>query len=540
MARRRWRAGVVAAVSAVVLVVGVLGWSGVASAATLFSDDFEDGNSTGWTPSGGSWSVATDGSRVLRQSGTSSDARSRAGSTGWTNYTLTARVKLTAVNGSNRFAAVLARAQSNTSYYYLALRSNNTVELKKLVGGSSTTLASAPVTVSLNTWYTLSLTTAGNQLTGRVDNGTPLTATDSQFAAGQIGVATFNAAANFDNVLVVDAAGPSPTTPGPSTPGPSPSASPSPSPSASTPSPPPPPPPPGQADGFASVNALGQNGTTGGVGGPTVTVTTAAELEDFVGRAGPFIIRVAGRIQVDDMLTVVANKSIIGVGSTAEITGGGLQLGSTTRPGNNVIIRNIRFTNASDDSVSVTNAAHHVWIDHNDFSNGFDGLLDVKRQSDFVTISWNHFHHHSKTLLLGHSDSFTQDIGHLRVTYHHNYFDGTEQRHPRARFGEPVHVYNNYYRANGLYGVASTENAGVVVEGNYFDGVAFPCYSASGYAESGPGRLIQRNNIFAGSGICETNGSVVEPRTYYSYTVDNPASVPSTVPAGVGVGKIGQ
>jgi pectate lyase len=525
MPGRRWRTGVLAAAAAVVLVATVTVWSAPASAATLFADDFEDGNSTGWTTSGGTWSVVTDGSRVLRQSGTSADARARAGSTTWINYTVTARVKLTAVNGTNRFAAVLARVQSNTSYYYLALRTNNTVELKKLVGGSSTTLATAPVTVTLNTWYTLSLTASGSTLTGRVDAGVPLTATDSQFATGQVGLATFNAAANVDDVLVVDTAVPIPTTPGPS-------------PSPSTPSPPPPPPPPGQADGFASVNALGQNGTTRGAGGPTVTVTTAAELADFVGRAGPFIIRVAGRIQVSDMLTVVANKTIIGVGSTAEITGGGLQLGSTTRPGNNVIIRNIRFTNASDDSVSVTNAAHHVWVDHNDFSNGFDGLLDVKRQSDFVTVSWNHFHNHSKTMLLGHSDTFTADIGHLRVTYHHNYFDGTEQRHPRARFGEPVHVYNNYYRANGLYGVASTENAGVVVEGNYFDSVAFPCFSASGYADSGPGRLVQRNNVFAGSGVCETNGTVVEPSTYYSYTVDNPATLPTAVPAGVGVGKI--
>jgi len=535
MARRRWRAGVVAAVSAVVLVVGVLGWSGVASAATLFSDDFEDGNSTGWTPSGGSWSVATDGSRVLRQSGTSSDARSRAGSTGWTNYTLTARVKLTAVNGSNRFAAVLARAQSNTSYYYLALRSNNTVELKKLVGGSSTTLASASVTVSLNTWYTLSLTTAGNQLTGRVDNGTPLTATDSQFAAGQIGVATFNAAANFDNVLVVDAAGPSPTTPGPSTPGPSPSASPSPSPSASTPSPPPPPPPPGQADGFASVNALGQNGTTGGVGGPTVTVTTTQGLLDAIDTVGPMIIRVQGTINITSKQGVRPNKTIVGVGTTAVINGGGLDFYRSF----NVIVRNIRFTNAEDDAINVGQNSHHIWIDHNEFVAPIDGSIDIVRGADYVTVSWNWFRGTDKSMLISHSDGAAgEDIGHLKVTIHHNYFDGSVQRHPRVRFGEPVHVYNNLYRNNTLYGVASTMNAGVLVEGNYFENVPFPCYSASGYADSGPGRLVQRNNIFVGSGVCETNGTVAEARPFYSYTVDNPASLPSTVPAGVGVGRI--
>jgi pectate lyase len=125
---------------------------------------FEDGNSSGWTTSGGSWSVVADGSSVLRQSGTSSESRARAGTSSWTDYAVTARVRPTAFNGSNRFVAVLARAQSNTSYYYLALRSNNTVELKKLINGSSTTLATASVTLSVGTWYTLRLEVSGTSV----------------------------------------------------------------------------------------------------------------------------------------------------------------------------------------------------------------------------------------------------------------------------------------------------------------------------------------------------------------------------------------
>ncbi|MFI8192017.1 polysaccharide lyase family 1 protein [Streptomyces sp. NPDC085946] len=290
------------------------------------------------------------------------------------------------------------------------------------------------------------------------------------------------------------------------------------------------------ADGFASVSALGLNGTTGGAAGPAVTVTTGAQLRDYAGRNSPCTLLVSGRIEIDGMITVVADKTILGVGSTAEITGGGLQLGSTTRPGNNVIIRNIRFTHASDDSVSVTNRAHHVWIDHCDFSQGYDGLLDIKRESDYVTVSWNHFHDHSKTCLLGHNDSHTADRGKLRVTYHHNFFDGTDQRHPRVRFAEPVHVYNNYYRNNRLYGVASTEDAGVLVEGNYFENVAHPVYS--GYDDSGPGRVVERDNLYVNSGAPHTLGSVIEPRTFYAYTLDAPSTVPTTVPAGVGVGRI--
>jgi pectate lyase len=285
------------------------------------------------------------------------------------------------------------------------------------------------------------------------------------------------------------------------------------------------------ADGFAT-------GTTGGAAGPTVTVTNSTDLARYAGANTPYTILVSGRISAGGMITVVANKSILGVGTNAEITGGGLQLGTTTRPGNNVIIRNLRFSNASDDSISVTNSAHHVWIDHNEFLPRYDGSLDIKRRSTNVTVSWNRFRGTDKTMLLGHSDNYREDVGYLKVTYHHNWFEGSNQRHPRVRFGEPVHVYNNYYDDIGLYGIASTENAGVVAEGNYFENVAFPCHSVGGYAESNPGRLVQRSNVFVNSGTCEAGGTVAEPRSHYSYQLDPASSVPSLVTAGAGVGRI--
>jgi pectate lyase len=293
-----------------------------------------------------------------------------------------------------------------------------------------------------------------------------------------------------------------------------------------------------QADGFAGVAALGRTGTTGGAAGPTVTVTTGAALAQYAGANTPYTILVSGRLSVSGMVTVVADKTILGIGSTAEITGGGLQLGTTTRPGTNVIVRNLRFSAAPDDSISVTNGAHHVWIDHNEFLPAHDGSLDIKRKSTFVTVSWNHFRGTDKSMLLGHSDTYTADAGYLKVTYHHNFFDGGNQRHPRARFGDPVHVYNNYYRDIGLYGIASTQDAGVLAEGNYFERVPFPCHSVGGYAESDPGRLVQRANVFTGSGTCEAGGTVTEPSTFYSYHLDSASSVPAAVSAGAGVGRI--
>jgi pectate lyase len=284
--------------------------------------------------------------------------------------------------------------------------------------------------------------------------------------------------------------------------------------------------------GFASLNALGQNGTTGGAGGQVVTATNAEDFLRYIDTAGPLVIRVQGTIQISSKKGVRPNKTIIGVGTSAEITGGGLDFYRSY----NVIVRNIRFTNADDDAINIGQESHHIWIDHNDFSNAADGLVDIVREADYVTVSWNHFHNHSKTMLIGHSDGYASDVGHLKVTIHHNFFDGTDQRHPRVRFGEPVHVFNNYFRSNSLYGVASTENAGVLVEGNFFENVPFPIYV--GYADSGPGRVVERGNIYLNSGAPQTAGTVVEPSTYYRYTLDKPANLPAIVPAGAGVGKI--
>lgn len=287
-------------------------------------------------------------------------------------------------------------------------------------------------------------------------------------------------------------------------------------------------------DGFAAVNALGQDGTTGGVGGPTVTVSTTDELLTAIDTTGPMVIQVAGTIDITSKQGVRPDKTIVGLGDDAVINGGGLDFYRSS----NVIVRNITFTAAEDDAINVGQESHHIWIDHNTFVAPVDGAIDIVRQSDYVTVSWNHFAGSDKSMLISHSDSASSDAGHLKVTIHHNYFDESSQRHPRVRFGGPVHVYNNYYRGNELYGVASTMDAGVLVEGNLFENVAFPCYSASGYDESGPGRLVERDNLFPGSGPCETAGSVAEPSGHYSYTVDDPATLSSTVPAGAGAGKL--
>jgi pectate lyase len=263
-----------------------------------------------------------------------------------------------------------------------------------------------------------------------------------------------------------------------------------------------------------------------------VTVTTASALISEMQSSGSKVIRVSGTITLSGMNKVASNKTIIGVGSGAAITGGGLNVASVS----NVIIRNINFRNWGDDAINVQYSTR-VWVDHNSFSNGYDGAVDIKRASDYVTVSWNKFSNHDKVGLIGHSDdNGGEDIGKLRVTYYANWFDGTTQRHPRVRFGNPVHVVNNYYRGNSGYGVASTCNAGVYVERNYFENVGSTVVTQTGDSPQGYVKLL--NNYLVNSGTPASRNASSVAAIPYSYVVDAAESVKSIVTGGAGTGKI--
>jgi pectate lyase len=288
---------------------------------------------------------------------------------------------------------------------------------------------------------------------------------------------------------------------------------------------------PAQAAGSPVGWATQNGGTTGGSSGTVVNVSTASAFLTAINASTSQTVRLTANITLSGMNQVSSNKTIIGSGTGKTITGGGLNLSGDR----NVIIQNLNFTGWDDDAINVQTSSTNVWIDHNSFSNGYDGAVDIKRGSDFITVSWNRVFHHDKSMLLGHSDSnASQDVGHLRVTYHHNWFDASTQRHPRVRFGNPVHVYNNYYNNNSGYGVASTENAGVLVESNYFENVKDPFHLGEG--SSDPGTLVARNNHLVNSGSGQTGGSVAS--IPYSYSVDPASNVKSIVTAGAGVGHL--
>jgi pectate lyase len=174
-------------------------------------------------------------------------------------------------------------------------------------------------------------------------------------------------------------------------------------------------------------------------------------------------------------LRVPSRTTLIGVGRDAQLVGGMVLLPQVQ----DVIVRNLRLSDAHDpfpawdpkdnaagewnselDNLSLR-GARHVWVDHCSFDDGqrpdsanrsalgrplqhHDGLLDITQQSTHVTVSWNHFAAHDKTSLVGSSDNTVADEGQLRVTYHHNHWDGVKERAPRVRYGQ-VHLFNNLH-----------------------------------------------------------------------------------------------
>ncbi len=185
--------------------------------------------------------------------------------------------------------------------------------------------------------------------------------------------------------------------------------------------------------------------------------------------------RQAERVQ----LRVPSNTTVVGIGADAHLVNGGLLLENV----DNVIVRHLRISDAYDhfpawdptdnaggewnseyDTLALRNASH-VWVDHCTFDDGdrpdaaepvklgrrvqhHDGLLDITRQSSFVTVSWNHFRGHDKTSLVGSSDKAEADEGRLKLSFHHNLWEDTKERSPRVRYGQ-VHVYNNLYWVRG-------------------------------------------------------------------------------------------
>ena len=139
-------------------------------------------------------------------------------------------------------------------------------------------------------------------------------------------------------------------------------------------------------------------------------------------------------------------------------------------------------------------------------------------------------------MLVGHDDSNgPRDIGRLRITYHHNWFDGSIQRNPRVRFGEPVHVFNYYCEHHRLRRGFANERRG------HGRGQLLRQRREADQERRGRNRRQDRGQAEhqrQHRGPDCPAGSVVEPNTFYSYRLDDAASIPSIVVQFAGVGKL--
>lgn len=188
-----------------------------------------------------------------------------------------------------------------------------------------------------------------------------------------------------------------------------------------------------------------------------------------------------GDIVIDGGSKHNAGVTLEGIGEDAVAFGWGIRV----KGGTNVEIRNIA-TMACDsdegDNIGLQQDNQYVWVHHNDFFYGHaggdadqakgDGALDCKK-SNYITFSYNHFWDTGKSNLLGNNGGET---GYL-ITYHHNYYDHSDSRHPRVR-EYSAHVYNNYYDGVAKYGIGSTQGGSVFSEGNYFRNTRFPMLMA--------------------------------------------------------------
>ncbi|MGI5192815.1 pectinesterase family protein [Streptomyces sp. CA-288835] len=293
------------------------------------------------------------------------------------------------------------------------------------------------------------------------------------------------------------------------------------------------------ADGFASVNSQGQNGTYGGRDGKTVTVKTLADLEKYATAKEPYVIVVAGTINMDPKgkeIKVASDKTIVGAGTSGQIVGGGFFLGQGVH---NVIIRNLTIRDSyagewndkdHDFDAIQMDGAHHVWIDHNDLRHMADGLIDSRKDTTNVTVSWNKLSDNNKTFGIGWTENTTADL-----TIHHNWFRETEQRNPSTDNVAHAHLYNNYLQdvpntdITTSYGNYARGKTKMVLENSVFEGLKNPVTKDSTAA------VVQRGNVFTGtSGRNESGGTAFDPKSFYKYTLDKAADVPALLKSGAG------
>jgi pectate lyase len=206
------------------------------------------------------------------------------------------------------------------------------------------------------------------------------------------------------------------------------------------------------------------------------------------------------------------NMTLEGIGDDATAYGWGFLI----RNYGNLEIRNFGVMLFPDDGISLDTSNCNIWVHNNDIFYGKagsdadqakgDGSADVKSGSTYVTMSYNHFWDSGKCSLCG-----MKDTAEFFVTYHHNWYDHSDSRHPRIRAAS-VHIYNNYFDGNAKYGIGVTKASSAFVETNYFRKCKYPMMSSlQGTDSLGEGTFSGENGgmIKAFNNIIENASSLI-------------------------------
>ncbi|MCT4351647.1 polysaccharide lyase family 1 protein [Streptomyces sp. Je 1-79] len=323
----------------------------------------------------------------------------------------------------------------------------------------------------------------------------------------------------------------------------------------------------GSATGYASQNG----GTTGGAGGQTVRATTGTAIHGALcGRAStgtPLVIEVEGTINhgntskvsgtgcntADGVIELkqISNVTIVGVGGGAVFD----QLGIHIRESSNIIIQNVTVRNVKKsgsptsnggDAIGMESGVRNVWVDHVTLeasggeSEGFDGLFDMKDNTQYVTLSYSTLRNSGRGGLIGSSES---DLSNGFITYHHNLYENIDSRAPLLR-GGTAHIYNNHYVSLNESGINSRAGARAKVDNNYFEDskdVLGTFYTdAAGYWQVS-GNIF--DNVTWSSPGTDNNPAGPNPQSNttvsipYAYSLDNAGCVPAVVSQTAGANK---
>ncbi|MFE2389181.1 polysaccharide lyase family 1 protein [Streptomyces althioticus] len=323
----------------------------------------------------------------------------------------------------------------------------------------------------------------------------------------------------------------------------------------------------GGVTGYATQNG----GTTGGAGGQTVRATTGTAIHQALcGRANsstPITIQVEGTINHGNTTKVsgsscntaadkielkqISNVTIVGVGNGAVFD----QLGIHIREASNIVIQNVTVRNVKKsgsptsnggDAIGMESDVRNVWVDHVTLeasggeSEGYDGLFDMKDNTQYVTLSYSVLRNSGRGGLIGSSES---DRSNGYVTFHHNLYENIDSRAPLLR-GGIAHMYNNHYKRLNDSGINSRAGARAKVDNNYFEDskdVLGTFYTdEAGYWQVG-GNVFDNVTWSSRSGDHNpagpnptSNTSVSIP---YGFTLDGANCVPNVVAQTAGAGK---